>query len=75
MQLDGTVKWYEFYNTQWSDKSLLYDSKLPKAVSLDTFKQKPAQKISAIEESKTEKPGVRIISTQDQTTSKLSTNG
>lgn len=31
MQLDGTVKWYEFYNTQWSDKSLLYDSKLPKA--------------------------------------------
>ena len=27
MQLDGTVKWYEFYNTQWADKSLLFDSK------------------------------------------------
>jgi hypothetical protein len=31
MQLDGTFKWYEFYNTQWADKSLLKDSQLPEA--------------------------------------------
>ena len=27
LQLDGTLKWFEFYNTQWQDDQLLKDSR------------------------------------------------